>query len=360
MDRFYMRIALMLAEKGRGQTSPNPLVGAVIVKEGRVIGHGYHEQYGRPHAEVNAIKNATEPVEGATIYVTLEPCVHFGKTPPCTDLIIKSKIKRVVVAATDPNPLVAGKGIQLLQEAGIEVREGVLREESEKLNEVFNKFITTKEPFVIMKYAMTLDGKIATESGESKWISSEKSRNHAHKIRGKVAAILIGIGTVLKDDPLLTCRIEGLSNPIRVVLDKNLNIPESSNILQTLDLAPTIIVTSESACVEKIDRLKQKGVQVFLMQLDDGIFDFKKLMTILGEAGIDSLLIEGGASTHAAAFEAGVVDKVVVYIAPKILGGQNALSPIGGEGIQKISAALELKTYELSQLGEDILVEGYL
>ncbi|MFC6463560.1 bifunctional diaminohydroxyphosphoribosylaminopyrimidine deaminase/5-amino-6-(5-phosphoribosylamino)uracil reductase RibD [Marinilactibacillus sp. GCM10026970] len=360
MDRVYMRMALKLAEKGRGKTSPNPLVGAVIVKEGSVIGQGYHEQYGRPHAEVNAIKTATEPVEGATIYVTLEPCVHFGKTPPCTDLIIESKIKKVIVAAMDPNPLMAGKGIQLLREAGIEVREGILRKESEKLNEVFNKFITTQKPFVIMKYAMTLDGKIATESGKSKWISSEKSRNHAHKTRGQVAAILIGIGTVLKDDPLLTSRIEGLSNPIRVVLDRNLNIPESSKLLQTLNLAPTIIVTSESACVEKIDRLKQKGVQVLLMQLDDGTFDFKKLMTLLGEDGIDSLLIEGGASIHAAAFEAGVVDKVAVYIAPKIFGGQNALSPIGGKGIQRVSAAVELKTYELSQLGEDILIEGYL
>ncbi|WP_208560363.1 bifunctional diaminohydroxyphosphoribosylaminopyrimidine deaminase/5-amino-6-(5-phosphoribosylamino)uracil reductase RibD [Marinilactibacillus kalidii] len=359
MNSYYMEIALNLAEKGSGRTAPNPLVGAVIVKNERVIGQGYHERYGGAHAEVNAINGATESVEGATLYVTLEPCVHFGKTPPCADLIIKSKIKKVVVAAKDPNPLVAGKGIQHMRKAGIEVIEDVLREKSEKLNEIFNKFITTNLPFVIMKYAMSLDGKIATELGESKWISSETSRNHAHTIRGRVSAILVGIGTVLKDDPLLTCRVTGLPNPVRIIIDKQLDIPESATILQTLDQAATIIVTSTSACSKKITWLEEMGIKVLTMETIEGTFDFQTLMASLGEWGIDSVLIEGGAATHGAAIKAGVVDKLIAYIAPKIIGGSTALSPIGGEGFQYIDEALKLKRYTFNQLGEDILVEGY-
>ncbi|MFO8069024.1 MAG: bifunctional diaminohydroxyphosphoribosylaminopyrimidine deaminase/5-amino-6-(5-phosphoribosylamino)uracil reductase RibD, partial [Alkalibacterium sp.] len=326
MDIKYMERALELAEKGRGFTSPNPMVGAVIVKDGRIIGEGYHEKVGEAHAEVNAIRSATESVEGATIYVTLEPCSHYGKTPPCSDLIIEKKLEKVVVAATDPNPLVSGRGLERLRKAGIEVVEGILEEKSNRLNEIFNQYITTRTPFVLMKYAMSLDGKIATGTGDSKWISSEQSREHAHQLRGYLSGIMVGIGTVLKDDPLLTCRVPGYNDPTRIVLDSQLRIPLESKILMDQDEAPTLIITTKKAPISKIKQLKELGVEIMIVPERNGKVDLKKALVLLGQKGIDSILLEGGGTLNAAALEAGIVNKVNIYIAPKIIGGANAIS----------------------------------
>lgn len=353
-------MALILAEKGKGYTTPNPLVGAVIVKNNQVIGQGYHEKAGGAHAEVHAINYATESVQGSTLYVTLEPCAHFGKTPPCTDLIIKSKINHVVIAATDPNPLVSGKGIDRLRAAGIKVTTGVLAEESHRLNEIFNKYIATQLPFVTMKYAMTLDGKIATESGSSKWISSPMSRTHAHQLRGEMSAIMVGIETVIKDDPKLTCRVQGYSSPLRIVLDSQLRIPEQSQVLKDQSIAQTLIVTTEAASPEKMKRLKNKNIEIISIPQVSQRIDLRRAMQVLGDQGIDSILLEGGGTVNAAALEAGIVDKVIAYVAPKFLGGKHALTPISGKGVKTASSAIKLSQSTFKILGEDILVEGYI
>lgn len=360
MDITYMQRALELAEKGRGFTSPNPMVGAVIVKDGQIIGEGYHEKFGEAHAEVNAISSATESVEGATIYVTLEPCSHHGKTPPCSDLIIDKKLKKVVVAATDPNPLVSGRGLERIRKAGIEVVEGVLEKESNQLNEVFNKFITTKIPFVLMKYAMSLDGKIATETGDSKWISSERSREHAHHLRGYLSGILVGIGTVLKDDPQLTCRVPGYENPTRIVLDSELRIPLDSKILLDQNEATTLILTTEHASTSMQREIEKMDVEVHTVPELDGKVDLKKALAILGEKGIDGILLEGGGTLNAAALEAGIVDKVNIYIAPKIIGGAAAISPVMGHGVETMKDAFMLKDMNVTKLNEDLFIEGYI
>ncbi|OJF93758.1 bifunctional diaminohydroxyphosphoribosylaminopyrimidine deaminase/5-amino-6-(5-phosphoribosylamino)uracil reductase [Alkalibacterium sp. 20] len=360
MDINYMERALELAGKGRGFTSPNPMVGAVIVKDGRIIGEGYHEKVGEAHAEVNAIQSATESVEGATIYVTLEPCSHYGKTPPCSNLIIEKKLKKVVVAATDPNPLVSGRGLARLRKAGVEVIEGVLEEKSNQLNEIFNQYITTRMPFVLMKYAMSLDGKIATATGESKWISSEQSREHAHQLRGYLSGIMVGIGTVLKDDPLLTCRVPGYSDPIRIVLDSQLRIPLESKILMNQDEAPTLVITTEKASTSKRKQLKDLGVEILIVPLRKGKVDLKKALALLGEKEIDSILLEGGGTLNAAALEAGIVNKVNIYIAPKIIGGTHAIAPIMGQGVETMKEAFAITSMQVTQLNEDIFIEGYI
>ncbi|WP_080146939.1 bifunctional diaminohydroxyphosphoribosylaminopyrimidine deaminase/5-amino-6-(5-phosphoribosylamino)uracil reductase RibD [Marinilactibacillus piezotolerans] len=360
MDKKYMNIALVLAEKGKGFTAPNPLVGAVIIKNEKVIGQGYHQKAGGPHAEVHAINNVAESVEGATMYVTLEPCSHYGKTPPCVDLIIKKKIKRVVVAATDPNPLVSGRGLKKLKEAGIEVTTGVLEQESNHLNEVFNKYITTGFPFVVMKYAMTLDGKIATETGDSKWISSKAARNHAHLLRGYLTGIMVGIDTVLKDDPQLTCRVPGYLNPTRIVLDSRLRIPEQANLLKDQDHAPTIILTTKKASSEKTKILESRNIEVLTVPELDGRIDLKQAMNVLGERGIDSILLEGGGTLNGAALEAGIVDKVNLYVAPKLIAGEMAISPVRGQGVDNISETFNINKINYQSLGKDLLIEGYL
>lgn len=360
MDKTYMERALELAEKGRGFTSPNPMVGAVIVKDGRVIGEGYHEKAGEAHAEVNAINSATESVEGATIYVTLEPCSHYGKTPPCSNLIIEKKLRKVVVAATDPNPLVSGSGLDRLRDAGIEVVEGVLESESNQLNEAFNKFITTSMPFVLMKYAMSIDGKIATETGDSKWISSEESREHAHHLRGYLSGIMVGIGTVLKDDPKLTCRVPGYNNPTRIVLDSELRIPLDANVLMNQDEAVTLVLTTEHASTSMRNEIEKMGVEIITVPEYGGKVDLKKALEILGEKGIDSILLEGGGTLNASALQSKIVDKVNIYIAPKIIGGEGAISPVMGQGVDKMQDAYKLKDMKVTQLNEDIFVEGYI
>ena len=285
-----MKIALDLAKLGKGKVNPNPLVGAVIVKDKKIIAKGYHEKYGEDHAEVNAFKNAKENVAGATMYVTLEPCSHYGKTPPCVDKIIDNKISRVVIGMMDPNKLVLGQGIKKLQDAGIEVEVGVLEEECKKLNEVFIKYIKNKKPFVVLKAAMSLDGKISTASGESKWITGNKSRSEVHKLRNDLSAIMVGVDTVIIDNPYLTCRIVDGRNPIRIIIDSKLRIPKDSNVLENTNDIKTIIATTEKAPKEKIDYLENLGVWVIKTKSKDEKVNLKELMIKLGELKIDSIL----------------------------------------------------------------------
>lgn len=357
-DEIYMKRALKLAAKAKGHTSPNPMVGAVIVKDGRIIGEGYHKKAGEPHAEVNAVQSAEESVEGATIYVTLEPCSHYGKTPPCSDLIIKSGFKKVVVAAVDPNPLVAGRGIQRIKEAGIEVEVGVCQKESLKLNEVFNYFITTKRPFTVMKYAMTLDGKIATQTGQSKWISSKKSREHAHQLRGELSSIMVGIGTVLKDNPKLTCRVSGYSHPIRIVVDSQLRIPLNAAVLSDQKEAKTIVMTTPFSSEEKLQTLTARGVEVIKVKAVDKRVDLYEAMKVLGKKGIDSILLEGGGQLNASALEVDVVNKLIVYVAPKLVGGEQAISPVMGKGVNQMSEAYPFKNVKTYQIENDTVIEA--
>ncbi len=357
-DKAYMQRALMLAEKGRGWTNPNPMVGAVIVKEGRIIGEGYHERCGEGHAEVNAFANATEDPEGAELYVTLEPCSHYGKTPPCADLIVRKKIKRVVIAALDPNPLVSGRGVRKLEEAGIEVASGLLEEESIRLNEIFMKYIRKKEPFVLLKSAMSLDGKIATAAGESKWISNEASRRHSQGLRNQYMGILVGIQTVLEDDPQLTCRIPGGKNPVRIVADSKLRIPENAKILDEQEKAATILAIAEAEDPEKEKRLLERGIRIMKLPDKEGRVDLKKLFLRLGQDGMDSILIEGGGNLAGSAVKTGMIDRVIVYLAPMILGGREAKSPVEGEGFAKLKDALRLEEMEVIPLDGDLAITG--
>lgn len=359
-DEYYMRRALALAEKGRGSVAPNPMVGAVLVKDNRIIGEGYHERYGQAHAEVNAFAAATEDAEGATIYVSLEPCSHYGKTPPCADLIIMKQVKRVVVAALDPNPLVSGRGIKRIQAAGIEVEAGILAEESEQLNEVFMKFITEKRPFVVMKTAMSLDGKIATRTGESKWISGQASRQQVHQERGYLTGIMVGINTVLKDNPNLTARLPGSKNPIRIVVDSRLRIPLDANVLQHQEQAKTILLTTDQANTEKLALLEAKGITVLVVPDSHYRVDLQRAMLELGQRNIDSILLEGGATLNYSALEAGIVDKVQVYIAPKIIGGTESPTPVGGKGVDQLREAYPVERIKMKMIGEDVFLEGYI
>lgn len=362
MDIKYMKRALELAEKGAGHTNPNPLVGAVIVKDGKVIGEGYHQVYGSYHAEINAFKNASEDVKGATMYVTLEPCSHYGKTPPCANAIVEKGIKKVVVALEDPNPEVSGRGIKILRDNGIEVVTGVLQEESRKLNEIFLKYITTKLPFCILKTAMTLDGKIAASSGDSKWITNEESRRYVHKLRHRVSAIMVGIGTVIQDNPFLNTRLEEgeSSDPIRIIVDTSAKIPLETNVLNIKSAARTIIATTEMAKKEKIKELESKGAEVIITPLKDNKVDLNYLMKALGERKIDSVFLEGGSELNYSALEAGIIDKVNAFIAPKLIGGKNAKTPVGGLGKDLMKDAVILKAIDIHRFEDDIMIEGYI
>lgn len=362
MEIQYMRRALELAKKGKGFTNPNPLVGAVIVKGNRVIGEGYHQVLGGPHAEINAFTNATEDVSGSTMYVTLEPCSHYGRTPPCADAIVKKGIGKVVIGMKDPNPLVAGKGIAILEEAGIEVVVGVLEEEGRKLNEIFLKYITTGLPFVMMKTAMTLDGKIATRTNASKWITGEQSRRYVHELRHQVSGIMVGIGTILADDPLLTTRLEdrrGL-DPLKIIVDSNARTPLSSKILHLPSDAKTLIAVTEQAEIEKRSRLENAGAEVLVLPSKKGRVDLKALMNELGRRKIDSILLEGGSELNYAALEEEIVDKVYSFIAPKIVGGVTAKTPVGGHGKGGMDEAIRLRFTDTHLFGEDIMIEAYI
>ncbi len=359
LNEEYMKLAIEMAKKGAGKVNPNPMVGAVVVKDGRVIGQGYHKQYGGDHAEVNAFENTLVNPEGGTIYVTLEPCSHHGKTPPCVDKIIKNKISKVVIGTLDPNPIVKGRGIKALEEAGIEVVTGVLEEECKKLNEVFMKYIVSKKPFVVLKTAMTLDGKIATEDGESKWITGENAREEVHKSRNKLASIMVGVDTVIKDNPELTCRLEGGRNPIRIIVDSKLRIPMEAKVIID-NLSQTIIATTEFADKKKILSLEKLGVKVLIIKSKNERVDLQSLMIQLGELNIDSVFLEGGSTLNFSALEENIVDKIQVYISPKIIGGKNSKTPVGGSGIKKISDAIKLENMTVRYIGEDLLIEAYL
>lgn len=356
-DEQYMKIAIELAQKGVGFVNPNPLVGAVIVKDGKIIGQGYHEKYGEFHAERNAIKNCEVSPKGGTMYVSLEPCCHHGKTPPCTDAIIESGITKVVVGAVDPNPLMAGKGIEKLKEHGIEVITDVIAKEASKQNEVFFHYINKKTPYVVMKYAMTIDGKIATHTGESKWITGEEARYNVHKDRHKYTAIMVGVGTVIADDPLLNCRIENCKDPIRIICDTNLRMDLDSQIVKTAKEIPTIIAT---ACVdeEKIKKYTDKSCKVITVARRYEHIDLSKLMIALGEMNIDSILLEGGSMLNWSALKSGIVNKVQAYIAPKIFGGITSKTPIGGTGVDLPEDAFFLENSTITMIGQDILIES--
>ena len=356
-DEKYMAMALELAARGRGWTSPNPLVGAVVVKDGKVIGKGWHERYGQLHAERNALAECIESPEGADIYVTLEPCCHHGKQPPCTDALIEAGIKRVIVGSGDPNPLVAGKGIEILKNHGIEVTEGVLGEECRALNKVFFHFIKTGTPYVTMKYAMTMDGKIAAYTGDSKWVTGEKAREHVQLQRHINSGIMVGVGTVLADDPLLTCRMPGGKNPVRIICDSQLRTPLTSRIVRTAGTVPTLIAT---CCTEtlKYEALREAGCHIITVGEKNGHVDLIELMEKLGSEKIDSILLEGGGTLNWSALESGIVQKVQAYIAPKIFGGASAKTPVEGQGYPSPASSLRLADSVITRLGEDFLIEG--
>ena len=356
-DSDYMKVALELAEKGRGFTSPNPMVRAVIVKNGRIIGQGWHEKYGEAHAERKALETCTENPKGATMYVTLEPCCHYGKQPPCVNAIIESGIERVVTGSSDPNPLVSGKGIQILREHGIAVTEHILQEDCNQLNEVFFHYIHTKRPFVVMKYAMTMDGKIAVHTGLSKWVTGETARSHVAQARSKYTAIMVGVGTVLADNPLLTCRIEGGKNPIRIICDTTLCTPLTSNVVSTAKQFPTILATC--CLIKERHRIyEEKGCYIVTVQKNNGHVDLVQLMDLLGQKQIDSILLEGGGTLNWSALSCGIVQKVQAYIAPKLFGGKTSKTPIEGEGVSSPTEAFCLKNSRCLRLGDDFLIES--
>lgn len=356
MDDFaYMRQAVALARRGTGWTSPNPLVGAVLVKDGAVIGRGYHARCGGLHAERAALADCTVSPRGATMYVTLEPCCHQGRQPPCTDAILDAGIARVVVGSDDPNPLVAGKGLEILRRGGVEVVTGVLREECDALNPVFFHFIRTKRPYVVMKYAMTMDGKIATRTGASRWITGEAARRRVHRDRHRYTAIMAGVGTVLADDPMLNCRIRGCKNPVRVICDTHLRTPLTSRIVRTAGEIPTIVAT----CAEPAlyGPYTDAGCRVWTLPEKDGHVDLNALMDRLGAVEIDSVLLEGGGTLNWAALESGIVQRVQAYVAPKLFGG-DAKSPVEGQGVALPDQAVALKHTRVIRVGEDILLES--
>ncbi|MDO5396410.1 MAG: bifunctional diaminohydroxyphosphoribosylaminopyrimidine deaminase/5-amino-6-(5-phosphoribosylamino)uracil reductase RibD [bacterium] len=354
-NREFMERAIELAHEGEGFVNPNPLVGAVIVRDGKIIGEGYHARYGGLHAERNALKNCAENPRGAEMYVTLEPCCHYGKNPPCTEAVINAGISRVYVGSADPNPLVAGKGIAQLRSAGIEVVENVMRKECDALNDIFFHYITTGLPYVILKTAMSADGKTAAYTGHSQWITNEKSRADVHKTRKRAAAIMVGIGTVLADDPMLNCRYDNPSNPVRIVCDTKLHIPINSKIVRTAREIPTYIAT-QSQDKELVSELQMLGVNILHMPTNTYDIDLKYLMRILGRMKIDSVLIEGGASLHTSALKYGIVNKVQIYVAPKIIG-QEGRSAFGPMGVKTVDAAFKLSAPKLTMFDNDILIE---
>ena len=364
MEEKYMRRAIELAKNGIGKVNPNPLVGAVIVKDGQIISEGYHAKYGDLHAERNAFQNlkCADDAKGAEMYVTLEPCCHFGKQPPCTQAIIEHGIRKVYVGSNDPNALVAGKGIEQLRQAGIEVETEVMKDECDALNPVFFHYITTQTPYVVMKYAMTLDGKIATRTGHSKWISGEASRARVQQTRNALKGIMVGIGTVLNDDPMLTCRIDGGRNPIRIICDSKLRIPLSSHVVTTAKEVATIVATIEPHAEytrfwnEQKAALEEQGVEVVVVKEVNDRLDLKDLMRQLGERKIDGILLEGGSTLNYAALQAGIVNRIEAYIAPKLFGGAGLYTPVGGEGVEYATEGIECQLLTADKIEEDMLL----
>lgn len=357
-DEKYMRLAMQLAGNAIGRTSPNPLVGAVIVKDNRVVGCGWHRKAGTPHAEVHALNQAGELAQGADVYVTLEPCAHYGKTPPCAKALVEAKVKNVYGGLLDVNPKVAGKGFKILEDAGIHVEYGFLQDELRKQNEVFFKWIEHKKPFVVLKAAMTLDGKIATATGQSKWITNETSRAYGYKLRDIYDGIMVGINTVIEDNPMLTSRVDGGKNPIRIVVDSSLKIDINANVVQDKS-AKTIVATTDKADKDKILKLQAQDVDVIVVDKDkNDKVDIEKLLDILGQQNICSILVEGGATLSGSFVAKKLVDKVYFFIATKIIGGKEAKTPVAGTGILNLQEALALKDIQIEKLEEDVLIIG--
>lgn len=361
-DQHYMRIALELAARGTGWTSPNPMVGAVVVKDNDIVGQGWHEKAGGPHAEVHAIDDAGEQAAGATIYVTLEPCHHQGRTPPCTEKILSAGIRRVVMAMRDPNPNVRGGGAEYLTQKGLRVTSGVCEAEARRLNENFIKYVTTQQPFVTLKCAATLDGRIATRTGDSKWVTGEASRKFVHELRHQSDAILVGVNTVKTDDPLLTTRRgdQTSKNPIRIVLDAHLSIPENSKILRIPSDSDTLIITGNSNPSPRRDAILKTGAKIIDADVKDGRINLSALMPRLGAMGITSLLLEGGATVAGAALRAKIVDKIYFFYAPKILGGDDGVPMCSGPGPKLMKESLPVRDIRVRRFDDDIMIEGYL
>ena len=358
-NKIFMQRVLELALKGKGRTSPNPMVGAVIARGKKIIAEGYHRKAGTQHAEIVALKKAGTKAKGATLYVNLEPCCHTEKkTPPCTKSIIKSGIKKVVIAMADPNPKVSGRGIKELKSAGIRINVGIMQKEAKVLNEAFIKFITKKEPFVILKTAQSLDGKIATARGESKWITGEKSRKLVHRLRNEVDAVLAGIGTVRKDDPSLTCRISGGRNPYRIIVDSRLQIPLNSKVLRHKD-KKTIIATTNKASTNKIKKIIKGGNKVLVIKDRSKKVELKRLMKELGKLNILSVMIEGGSSVNASALSSKIIDKIMFFIAPIVIGGIDAIASVGGKSPALLNKAFRVQNIKVRKVGQDILLESY-
>ncbi len=355
-DPLFMKYAIELSKRARGKTLPNPMVGAVIVKDGKIMGTGYHRRAGGPHAEVYAIRSAGKRALGATLYVTLEPCCHYGKTPPCTDLIIESGVKKVVIAMVDPNPLVSGKGIEQLTRAGIQVRTGVLEDETRKLNEVFIKNITKKMPYVIFKEALTIDGRTATSTGDSKWISSEKSREFVHRLRSEVDGVMVGVGTVIIDNPSLTTHGIGKDEPLRIIVDSKLKIPLNSRVLNDRWRDKTLIATSNNAPRQKIKKIESKGARVIRIRSDNQRIDLRELMKSLYRLNIYRLLVEGGPILGGALLREKLIDRFIFFISPKIIGEGRGV--FEGFGLSRIKYAKTLKDVIIKKSGEDIIIEG--
>ncbi len=354
-----MRRALELAEKGKGFVSPNPMVGCVIVKNNKIVGEGFHQKAGTLHAERHALNEALDKAKDAELYVTLEPCSHYGRTPPCTEAIIKAGIKKVIAACEDPNPKVAGKGFKILNEAGIDVSCGLLEDEAKKLNEIFFKYISTGLPFVSLKTAMTCDGKIATEKKQSKWITNIESRQYSHMLRHYSDAILVGSSTVINDDPSLTTRLTPFKgkNPIRIILDGELHSPSNAKVYSD-GLSPTILVTTKCHRKKELEKYNKNGIEILEIQDKNNKFDLRYLLNILSKKNITSILVEGGSETSGSFIDAQLIDRFYAFIAPKIAGGKKAVTAIGGLGIKSMDKACYMKNLERFYFNNDTLLTG--
>ena len=358
-DKTWMKQVLRLAEKGRGRTSPNPMVGAVLVKGGKIVGKGHHAKAGEAHAEIVALHQAGEKARGSTLYINLEPCTHYGRTPPCAPRVIEAQVKRVVIGMKDPNPEVKGRGISNLRKAGIDVQTGVLEKECQKVNEAFCKYMVKKDPFVILKVASTLDGKIATRDGNSKWITGEASRRFVHRLRDHADGVLVGIGTILKDDPMLTTRIEGGRDPYRIVLDSRLRIPERARIFDETP-STVIIATTERGSKEKMERLRERGVQVLIFDSKEGKVNLNACLKRLGAMGIMTLLVEGGTRVNGSFLDKGAVDKFYFFFSPKWIGDPEAPGIFGGNGVRDLRKVIKTREVRVRKIGDDFLLEGYV
>jgi diaminohydroxyphosphoribosylaminopyrimidine deaminase / 5-amino-6-(5-phosphoribosylamino)uracil reductase len=360
VDEKYMRLALRLARRGMGKTNPNPMVGAVVVSAGKVVGQGYHHRAGEPHAEILALRQAGEKARGGTLYLNLEPCDHFGRTPPCTRAIFAAGIRRVVAGMKDPNPLVSGRGIRRLRRGGIQAEIGILENECGELNAPFRKFMTTGTPWVILKAAATLDGKVAAASGDSRWISSPDSRTYVHRLRSAADAVLVGLGTILRDDPMLNVRVPGVKNPrhpLRVIVDSRLRIPMECRVVRTAEKYPTLVATTGEAPASRVEGLKSAGVTVVPVKSGgDGRVSLKGLMKVLADRGIQSVLLEGGPTLNASAIREKIVDRMFLFIAPKIIGGGNCPGILGGEGCLRVRDAQPWEILNVKRIGPDVMI----